>query len=474
MIQSMIVKELRLLFRLRTIIIAALLLAGMLALSLWSGYRSYSNNQQELVRANNLFRHQWEQLTIGNTHGAAHYGTWLFKPQSALSTFDRGITDYTGIAYRVEAHKQHDLLMQTAPVLANYLRFGTLTMATVLQVLMPLLLIFLLFDIHTSEKRLGTLPLLYIQGAGKKNIIIGKAIAALVLTAMLLLPVMLLLLCTGFIIKQDTLSHNILSRVGYLLTGYFLYGSFFALLSVGVSIVSRSSRQSLLSLLGLWLLLVLVLPRMMAGVQERQHPAPSQYALQKKISDAEKYGLNGKEPLLLHKKKVEDSLLARYQVSSIDKLPVNADAIYMQSEEDYMQRIYEKYTGETDSIIRAQNSYVSYARWIDPLFAIREWSMALAATDIDHVWDFRRQAVAYRNDFIRQLNNKLAETAAGAHSNTAIVTAAYYKQMRPFSYHTLSLSQVLLSHKTACLALGLWFLLAAAWFYWLTNRKNIL
>jgi ABC-2 type transport system permease protein len=473
MIQSMVVKELRLLFRLKTIIVAGVLLLAMLILAFCSALHSYHRTRSAINSANDLFRHQWEQLTIGNTHGAAHYGTWLFKPQAVLSTFDRGITDFTGTAYRIEAHKQHNLLMQTAPVTANYLRFGTLTMATILQVLLPLFLIFLLFDIHTSEKRLGTLPLLYLQGAGKKQIIAGKAIAALLLTVLLLLPAALLLITTAYT-DEATLTGNDVFSIILLLSGYLVYSSFFALLSVGISVVSRSSRQSLLSLLGIWLLLVIVLPRVMAGVQERAHPTPSQFVLQKKISDAEKYGLNGKEPLMTRKKMLEDSLLATYQLDSIEQLPVNADAIWMQSEEEYMERIYKKFTRETDSILHLQNRYTVYGRWLNPLLSIREWSMSLSGTDMENLAYFRQQAFAYRNNFIRQLNNKLAETNAGAHSNAVVVTAAFYKNMQPFYYQPFPLSLTLHEHKMAGLSLLLWLLLTGLWFTWLINRKNIL
>ncbi len=138
---------------------------------------------QEQQEASATFRHQWDVLNVDNAHGAAHYGTYVFRPASLLYSFDKkGITDFTGNVYRIEAHKQHGFLTPPLPVSGSYARFGSLTVATVLQLFLPLFLIFLCFDMYTKRESWVHCTLLQLQGAGNGLLLAGKTITAMLLT----------------------------------------------------------------------------------------------------------------------------------------------------------------------------------------------------------------------------------------------------------------------------------------------------
>lgn len=457
MLRTIIIKELRTLFRQRMVFIALLVLLSLLTIAVITSLRSYRSFMEARQAAEQQFRHQWETLDLSNPHGAAHYGTYIFKPLSSLSSFDKGIEHFTGNVYRVEAHKQHGFLAPPVPVSGNYMRFGNLTVATVLQLFLPLLLIFLCFDLYTKEREQGTLPMLRLQGAGKGVLLTGKALTAFLLALMFLSVLLLLFIADPGMLQAGAIT------LSCLLLAYLLYAAFFALLAAVASAAFRQSGTVLLFLLGTWLLFTILLPRILAAMAERSAPLPSQFALQKQMSDAEKYGLDGKTPRAKRVKLFNDSLLKHYQADSLSALPVNADALQMQAAEDYNERIYEKYIGKADSLIVRQNQYESYGRYLDPFIALREISMALSGTDYTHTVHFQQAARRYRNDFIRHLNAQLAIEAK--------VSADFYKQMPAFTYTPPAMGTVIKELVPAYIALLLWLCVPVAWLLFLTQQK---
>ncbi|HJT73415.1 MAG TPA: DUF3526 domain-containing protein [Chitinophaga sp.] len=458
MLKTIIVKELRILFRQRAVFIALLVLLLMLIIAMITSQHSYRLFRKTQLEAEKQFRHEWETLDVGDPHGAAHYGTYIFKPPSTLSSFDKGIEYFTGNIYRIEAHKQHGFQAPPVPLSGNYLRFGHLTVAVVLQLFLPLLLIFLCFDLYTGEREQGTLPMLLLQGAGTGVLLTGKALAAVLLAVLLLCQLLLL-----FFVDTDIRQAGIITLSAILLA-YILYAAFFALLGVAASAAFRQSGTVLMFLLGTWLLFIILLPRIMASTAERNAPLPSQFTVQKQMSDAEKFGLDGKSPRALRVKQFTDSLLRHYHTDSLKSLPVNADALLMQAGEEYNERIYEKYIGRVDSLIAQQNRYQLYGRFLDPFIALREISMALAGTDYAHTVRFQLAARQYRNDFIRRLNGKLAEGE--------IVSADFYRQMPPFTYSPPAIALVLQELIPAYAALLLWLCIPVAWLLFLHQRKQ--
>lgn len=464
MLRTVIVKELRTSLRVPAIYIVWLILCILLCGALITAQRSRNMLLHEQQQAEATFRHQWETLEVDNAHGAAHYGTYVFSRPSLLYSFDKGVTDFTGNVYRIEAHKQHGFLAPPVPVSGSYVRFGSLTVATILQLFLPLLLIFLCFDMYTKERELGTLRLLQLQGAGSGLLLTGKAVTATLLAA--------LLLCTGwlvlvplFIMQQDA-EHVNAGRLTGLLLAYFMYAGFFALLSIMVSAAVKRSGSSLLVLLTVWLLAGILLPRVISVVSEGRVQLPSHFAIQKKMSDAEKFGLDGRSPRTARQQHFNDSLLKQYQVDSLSQLPVNAAALWMQATEDYNELIYETYMGGVDSLIQAQNSYEAYGRWIDPFIALREISMALSGTDLTAVMHFQRAARTYRNDFIRQLNRKLAEGGKA--------TPEFYRHMRPFIYTAPAVHTTYERLAPAYTALAGWLCMPIAGLFFINRRKSIL
>ena len=77
-----------------------------------------------------------------NPHGAAHYGTYVFKPNTLLSSLDDGVNNITGKVLRVEGHVQNEIVYSEASQNQTISKFGKLKSALLLQYIIPLLLIF--------------------------------------------------------------------------------------------------------------------------------------------------------------------------------------------------------------------------------------------------------------------------------------------------------------------------------------------
>ena len=109
--------------------------------------------QQENRRlAQEHVREQWENLKEMNPHGAAHYGTYAFKPSNLLSSMDGGINDITGNVLQLEGHVQNEIVYSEASQSLSISKFGKLKSSLLLQYVIPLFLIFLSYGSISNEK----------------------------------------------------------------------------------------------------------------------------------------------------------------------------------------------------------------------------------------------------------------------------------------------------------------------------------
>ena len=102
-------------------------------------------------------------------HGAAHYGTYVFKPANLLSSLDEGVSSVTGNVLRVEGHVQNEIVYSEASQMQAISKFGKLKSSLLLQFIVPLLLIFLAYQTINTEKQSGRLKLLLLQGASPRK-----------------------------------------------------------------------------------------------------------------------------------------------------------------------------------------------------------------------------------------------------------------------------------------------------------------
>ena len=164
--------------------IILVLLAAALGMG-WKGYREV-RAQHELAR-----RRRGTSGSGSRPRTRTRRRTTASTPSSRSSCsalLDRGVDAYTGVAVWLEAHKQNEFKFRPAQDATAVQRFGELTAATVMQLLLPLLIVLLTFSAFAGEREQGTLRQLLSLGVKPTDLIFGKALGVAAALGALLVP----------------------------------------------------------------------------------------------------------------------------------------------------------------------------------------------------------------------------------------------------------------------------------------------
>ena len=115
---------------------AAAIMILLLLTAMMAGYQKYSAAVRIQQAAQGGSNEQWLDQGDKNPHSAAHYGNYAFKPAGPLSYFDNGISNFTGTAVFMEAHRQNFAIGRPASDQSSIARFGDLSGAMILQLLL--------------------------------------------------------------------------------------------------------------------------------------------------------------------------------------------------------------------------------------------------------------------------------------------------------------------------------------------------
>ena len=259
------------------------LLLVLLATSLGVGWQRQHESQRERERAQALDYADWVAQPERHPHDAAHQGMHVFKPEAPLSIVDPGITPYVGSTLWLRAHRQTEVKFRPAQDATGLTRFGSLSAAWVLQLLGPLLVIVLGFAAISSERELGTLRQTLSLGVSMRQVLWGKALALGAMLAILMVPAGLIAGAAVLLSAEPGDRADAALRLIGLAGAYALYLAAFVFLVLAVSAWVSSSRLSLVCLLGLWIGVVLVLPRLLADASRDWLPSASRREFDRRL-----------------------------------------------------------------------------------------------------------------------------------------------------------------------------------------------
>ncbi|MDA5192898.1 ABC transporter permease subunit [Govanella unica] len=440
-------------------IMVLLLLASFL-----TGFQRYQSlhSIREAAQAKNT--EQWLDQDKKNPHTAAHFGNYAYKPQGVLAFFDSGIDNYAGNTIWLEAHKTNFAQNRPAQDNGAVSRFGDLTPAMTLQVLLPLIIILMGFSAFAGERDSGTLRQLLSIGVKNSDLLWGKFIGISAAISLVIVPAVLIGGgIMAFVLDSDS---SALGARGLLLLGtYLAYTLSFMFLTLGVSALARTGKTALVILVGFWAFATFILPKAASDISKIAVPSPtfSEFYKAAKASSAE--GLEGAEgrlalPQDVHINMVRKELLAQYNVKSVRDLPVYWVGISMQvlEERDYL--IYQKFQGDLRDIFYAQQKLQDYMGVLSPLIPLRSLSMSLSGTGLVDQEQFNQSAQDYRINMIRDMNNELI-------NNTTMKDPLYvagretFSKVPPYTYAEPTLGQSLATQTQSLVLLVLWGALTA-------------
>jgi len=463
-------KEISIALRERLVLALGSIIVLLLGVALYAGYLSYQQQRSAITQTQQEKRQEWLNQGDKHPHIAAHYGTFVFKPKTVLSLFDFGLDAYTGTSIYLEAHYQHEFMFRPAQDHSSMIRFGELNAAMVLQILVPLLIIFLAFASFTRERESGTLKLLMSQGVAYSTLTWGKILAYATIILVILLPFLLgILLLAVAGVEQDAIP-DVAIRALLLIAAYGLYLFLFIAFSVWVSLRSVTGRNALLTLLSCWIFLAILMPKTVANLSESLYQLPSMREFKAAIERDKDNGLDGKTPRAVRMAKLEAAYLEKYQVDSLHKLPLNFEGVSMQAGEDYGNKIYDYHQEKLRGTFHKQNRLGSIASLLSPALAVKHLSMALSGTDMHTFTHFEDEVETYRRELVRKMNNDMAQNSAYGEFYGYKAGNDLWNEVEDFAYQTPTAMAVLTYYKMELISLIIWPVLLLLLINY-TNRK---
>lgn len=456
MLKLVVKKEFLTAFRDVRLQVSGSILIILMLTAVFVGRQGQKKIQAERAKAQSAMYDKWINQGEKHPHSAAHYGQFAFKPKPVLSFLDIGLDNYTGISVFLEAHKQNEILFSAAQDSNGMSRFGEMTVALILQILLPLLIIFLTFNIFSKEREEGTLKLIFAQGLSMRQLFLGKVWSTYLMVLFIYLPIILL---AYFLLDQESssLDSNVGSKFLLLTCGYAIYFLVFVLLCTLLSAFSKTSGISLLALLGLWIVSCIILPKATSNLADKAYPTPSQFEFKNTIKGKVKKGIDGHNPSDERLASLKQEVLEAYNVKTIEELPVNWSGIAMQAGEEYTDKVYDEEFTRIEHIFHKQNRLSEWVGFINPYLAVRNLSMALAGTDFYHHVAFAKAAENYRRNFVKKMNkdmetNHKPSMAYGDYN----VGEEMWSSIEPFNYGLPSTSSILSMQWRSIVALLIW------------------
>jgi ABC-2 type transport system permease protein len=428
-------------YRSKVAAVNAAILLLLLLVAAYGGYKNYHTVSQIRQQAQQEKRQQWLNQDPKHPHIAAHFGTFAYKPKTWFSMIDAGLDNYAGAYAYLEPHKQNDFVFKPAEEYSGAIRFGQLSVALVLQLLVPLLIIFMGFTSMTQERDNGTLKLLFSTGVPLYKIAAGKVLGQFTALMIMLSPG-LLITVLFFVVQAPASGSEWWQRLLLLSLIYGGYFLLFTLTTVFVSAVSNQARNALLTLLSIWIICCIVLPKAAANIGSNRYPLPSQFSFREAIQHDIAHGVNGHNAKDARAKELETKLLQQYQVKTVNQLPFNFEGYVMQAGEEYSSLVYDKYFHRLQQTLINQDKFCRYTSMVDPYLAVQGLSMGLTATDIYTHIHFQQHTEAYRRKFVQQMNEDMKNhSALGDWKYKA--GRSLYASIPDFTYRQMPLSTVL-------------------------------
>lgn len=410
-------------------------------------------------------RQSWEANPDKHPHRMAHFGTFAFRINPSLGMFDYGLESYTGNTVFLEAHRQNSVNFSEATFSTGTLRFGELSLALLLQLVLPLILFFIGFSSVSSDRQNGTLKMLLSQGATWKEMLFGKSLGLFSIALLFFMPILLVMVIALFVWGNEAAGGAQWLRWTTISLGYLAFLFIISALTVVVSASSKSSKNALLRLLGVWLLFVVLLPKSAQALGNYWHPTPTKLAFQSAIEKEVIKKGDSHNPDDPHYNNLRDSVLAVHNVTKVTELPFNYGGFVMREGEKITSQLYRQHHAKLVDTYENQNDITRFSSFINPFTAIKQLSMILAGTDFSAYINFQSQADDYRYELAQTMNELQMEyispsKTSGSEGKTHVVKHEHWEEFADFEHKPIEFNDAFNEATLALLSILLWTLAA--------------
>lgn len=443
--QSVMRNELRAMLRDRTALSGIVLLTLLTLAATLVSWHHMQSAAEYRARQQAAAQQAFDAQPDRHPHRVVHYGHFVYRLPAALAAFDPGVDPFTGSSMFLEGHRQNTANFGDVMQSSILTRFGQLTPAFVLQVLAPLVLIFLGYGVLAQERERGTLRQLLLQGASARAVVTGKLAALWVVAALFMLPAFIGLLVLGAS-AQGSFAVSLVLMVAYAIH----LGTWSLLIAAGSSLLPRR-RDALLALVAVWAVSTLLVPRAAPDVAYATHVLPDRLQTDVAIGRDVRAMGDSHNPDDPYFAAFRQRVLERYGVSRIEDLPVNYRGLLAVEGERMTSALFTDYGSRSAEIQDQQNRLVGRFALLSPSIALAQVSMAAAATDLAAHLQFVSQAEAYRYRMVQNLNQLQADAVSYA-DDTAKDAAAdqrkrvdrsHWRAMPGFTFQPRSMNTLL-------------------------------
>ncbi len=442
-------------FKWTAAIMVLLLLTAMMA-----GYQKYTTAVRIQQAAQAGTNEQWLDQGDKNPHSAAHYGNYAFKPAGPLSYFDNGISNYTGTAVFMEAHKQNFAIGRPASDQSAIARFGDLSGASILQLLLPLLIIFLGFTAFSGERESGTLRQVMSMGVTNRQLLWGKALG--IGTAVLIVVVPCILIGALALSLAESIDHadSMGTRLVTMSIAYLMYAGIFLFLTLAVSALTRHARTTLMILVGFWAFTGFLMPKAASEMSKFMEPTPAFGKWMADMRAHQRRGFDGVPPFVKFAKYTKE-VFKEYGVDNVADLPMYFVAVRLQKLEEYDYPVFDQHYGMIRDAYAAQRKVQDRFGLFAPTLPLRSISMALSGTDLIQHVKFMSDAETYRRNMVVKMNDYLAKAAVdlnatSSSSNYMRADEEVFAIVPPFEFEPPELAAMIAEHRNNFILLALW------------------
>jgi ABC-2 type transport system permease protein len=437
---------------------------GALLVAFGAGWSARAESARQRAAAAAEQRELWLNQGKKNPHGAAHFGYYAFRPELPTANLDRGLDPYLGTVQFLEAHMRDVAAYRPVEDDGPARRFGEMTAAFTLQILLPLIIIALAYGAYAGERE--TLRQTLSLGIAPSRVAVGKALGAALPMLAIVVPAaalgaLALTMSNGFGALRDSLP-----RLVVLIAAYLAYLLLFVGVSIAVSARARSARAAAVILFGFWGFNCLLAPRLVADTGASLHPIPSAAEFRKAIRDEAK-GHGDWDAQVAEKTR---QLMAKYGVDDPKKLPINPEAVMLADGEENDTRANEKHFLALFERYDRQRGFLERSGFVVPLVAIQAVSSGMTGTDFAHHRHFSDAAEHYRRELVNTLN---ADILAQGNSDKIWdyeADAALWSKIPPFSYQAPDWRWAAREIGFSLALLGGW-LVAVTGAVWLSARR---
>lgn len=410
MFKAIVEKEVRFFFQSAKFVATFCVGAILILLSVLVGTIEYRAALRQYESATSL-----NEQSLRETSSYGRLQTQVHRKPDAMQIFVSGVQNDIGRLSFVEAFAEGKLtnsIYSDDPIFAVF-RF--LDFAFIVRVVLSLFAILFTYDAINGERELGTLRLVFSNAIARTKYVAAKLIGSwLGLVVPLCIPVMLGILLVLLLGIELTADHWL--RLALFLLASLLFFTFFVVLGLLTSALTRRSSVSFLFSLVAWVIMVLVAPRasIMAANYFIAVPSQAEVEGQRDVYSKQAW------------KEYEKDLAGRWQrrqdemqnMSDEERKAYREAQLWdwMEEDEEASSKvetlIHEFAVRQTEDLrnrkARLQRLAFALSKF-SPAAAFQLIAMNLAGTNIDLKTRYEDAIRTYRDDFLKYRNQKVKE-----------------------------------------------------------------